>query len=79
MGDNEEVVDEKFWDADDDDKDQGGNDSRKEDKYEKNAPIQVEDKTNLEYMTGDEDQDQQVDKDKQQEVQEKQKQQQQVR
>jgi hypothetical protein len=40
VGDNEEVVDERLWDAEDDEA-EGGPDSRKEAKYEKDAPMQV--------------------------------------
>ncbi|KAG2499138.1 hypothetical protein HYH03_002721 [Edaphochlamys debaryana] len=60
VGDNEEVVDEKLWN-DDDDEGKGDEEQKKkkEEKYEKNAPIQVEDKTDLEYAAGQEEEEEQ--------------------
>ncbi|GLI68780.1 hypothetical protein VaNZ11_013272, partial [Volvox africanus] len=52
VGDNEEVVDERLWNDEDDQDGKQDEQKKKEEKYEKDAPIQVEDKTDLEYAAG---------------------------
>ncbi|GIL72549.1 hypothetical protein Vretifemale_2893, partial [Volvox reticuliferus] len=59
VGDNEEVVDERLWNEEDgQDGKQDEQKNKKEEKYEKDAPIQVEDKTDLEYAAGQQEEQQ---------------------
>lgn len=54
-----QVVDERLWNDEDDGKDKDKDKNKdKSEKYEKNAPIQVEDKTDLEYAAGQEEEQQ---------------------
>ncbi|EFJ44763.1 hypothetical protein VOLCADRAFT_121252, partial [Volvox carteri f. nagariensis] len=58
VGDNEEVVDERLWkDEDEQDGKPDEQKKKKEEKYEKDAPIQVEDKTDLEYAAGQQEEE----------------------
>ncbi len=53
------MVDERLWNDEDDGKDKDKDKNKdKSEKYEKNAPIQVEDKTDLEYAAGQEEEQQ---------------------
>ena len=54
LGDQEDIVDEKLWDGDDEEPEDGGKDKGPE-RYEKDKPIQVEDTKDLEYRAQDDD------------------------
>eukprot|EP01025_Chloroclados_australasicus_P003389 TRINITY_DN10796_c0_g1_i1.p1 TRINITY_DN10796_c0_g1~~TRINITY_DN10796_c0_g1_i1.p1 ORF type:complete len:1210 (+),score=190.26 TRINITY_DN10796_c0_g1_i1:452-3631(+) len=54
VGDEGDVVDEKLW-AEGDENYEDQNQKSQQERYEKDAPIQVEDKTNLEYHAGQEE------------------------